>query len=155
MEIFFYQLETQSVEITLSTLLTKSLAAGWRVAVRGKSRSNLQSIDDSLWTGSQDGFIPHGIAGSEFDAEQPVLLSTEMEFANSAHALVAIDGAKISQDDLTKFRRVSIIFRKQDHGDVVSARELWKRFSTSGNTMRYYADERGNWRKRAEVNADP
>jgi DNA polymerase-3 subunit chi len=63
--------------VTLRALLEKSLAAGWRVAVRGRTDEMLDRLDAQLWLGPEDGFLPHGRAGGPHDALQPVLLTTE------------------------------------------------------------------------------
>ena len=57
---YFYHLTERPLESTLPVLLTKSLAAGWRVAVRGQSREYLTELDRRLWLG--EGFLPHGMS---------------------------------------------------------------------------------------------
>ena len=39
---YFYHLTRQPLEVTLPMLLGKSLAAGWRVVVRGTDQQHLQ-----------------------------------------------------------------------------------------------------------------
>ena len=60
---FFYHLTQRPLEATLPVLLEKSLAAGWRVAVRGVDRDRMEWLDRTLWQGPDDGFLPHGLAG--------------------------------------------------------------------------------------------
>ncbi|MEM1342161.1 MAG: DNA polymerase III subunit chi, partial [Pseudomonadota bacterium] len=62
-EVFFYHLTRAPLEVTLRLLLEKSLAAGWRVAVRGRSRDMLERLDEQLWLKPEDSFLPHGLAG--------------------------------------------------------------------------------------------
>ena len=92
-EAWFYHLTESPLEATLPMLLEKSLAAGWRVVVKGGSAERLDWLDEKLWLGPKDGFLPHGIAGGEHDADQPVLLTTGTARPNGAGCLMAVDGA--------------------------------------------------------------
>ncbi len=73
---YFYHLTRTPLEATLPMLIGKAMAAGWRVAVRGVSGERLDWLDEKLWLGPEERFLPHGRAGGEFDADQPVLLTT-------------------------------------------------------------------------------
>ncbi len=70
----FYHLTRSAPEMLLPMLVGKSLAAGWRVELRGTQLPALERLDESLWQG--EGFLPHGLAGGPHDALQPVLLTT-------------------------------------------------------------------------------
>ena len=74
---FFYHLTQRPLEATLPMLLTKALQAGWRVAVRGRDAGQMAWLDEKLWLGPEDGFLPHGLAGGAHEADQPVLLTTQ------------------------------------------------------------------------------
>ena len=74
---FFYHLTQRPLEATLPMLLTKALQAGWRVAVRGRDAGRMAWLDEKLWLGPEDGFLPHGLAGGAHEADQPVLLTTQ------------------------------------------------------------------------------
>ena len=69
---YFYHLTRRPLEETLAMLLGNSLGAGWRVAVRGTDGARLAWLDERLWLGAEDGFLPHGLEGGEHDADQPV-----------------------------------------------------------------------------------
>ncbi|MDA0187725.1 MAG: DNA polymerase III subunit chi, partial [Proteobacteria bacterium] len=62
-EVFFYHLTQTPLEVTLHLLLEKSLAAGWRVSLRGQSDALLDQLDRALWAGPDDGFLAHGRDG--------------------------------------------------------------------------------------------
>ena len=81
---YFYHLTQRPLVETLTMLLEKSLANGWRVALRGSDREGLQALDRALWTYSDDSFLPHGMAGGPRDAEQPVLLTLRGLFDGGA-----------------------------------------------------------------------
>ena len=91
---FFYHLTRAPLEATLPILLGKSLGAGWKVAVRGPNRDRMEWLDQKLWLGPEDAFLPHGLSGGPHDAQQPVLLTTVGQAAaNDPACLMAIDVA--------------------------------------------------------------
>ena len=95
---FFYHLTQRPLEATLPMLLTKALQAGWRVAVRGRDAGQMAWLDEKLWLGPEDGFLPHGLAGGAHEADQPVLLTTQEAPPNGAVCLMAVDGAGVTPE---------------------------------------------------------
>ena len=73
---YFYHLTRRPLEATLPTLLEKARGAGWRIAVRGVDAARMDWLDQKLWLGPEEGFLPHGLAGGDHDAHQPILLTT-------------------------------------------------------------------------------
>ena len=91
----FYHLTRRPLEATLPTLLERSLAQGWRVVVRGSSQEHLRWLDEKLWLGPDERFLPHGLAGGPHDADQPVLLTGSADCPNGAACLMAVEGAAV------------------------------------------------------------
>ena len=56
--VYFYHLTRRPLEATLPMLLDKALDAGWRVLVRGTESARLDWLDEKLWLGPEDGFLP-------------------------------------------------------------------------------------------------
>ena len=65
--VYFYHLTRTPLEATLPTLLGKARKAGWRVSVRGTSAERMAWLDEKLWLGTDEQFLPHGLAGGPFD----------------------------------------------------------------------------------------
>ncbi|MEM9475650.1 MAG: DNA polymerase III subunit chi [Pseudomonadota bacterium] len=145
---YFYHLTRSPLEVTLPMLLGKALGAGWRVAVRGTDAARLDWLDDKLWL--DDGFLPHGRAGGEFDAEQPVLLTTDTAAPNGAVCVMAVDGAEIGADEVNALDRVCILFDGNDGDAVQAARDQWKMLTGAGCAAQYWSQEGGGWEKKAE-----
>ncbi|MEO1788128.1 MAG: DNA polymerase III subunit chi [Pseudomonadota bacterium] len=145
---YFYHLTRSPLEATLPMLLGKALGAGWRVAVRGVEDTRLDWLDEKLWLG--DGFLPHGRAGGEFDAEQPVLLTTDTEVVNGAVCLMAVDGSAVAADEVAALERVCILFDGNDGDAVQAARDQWKALTGAGCAAQYWSQEGGGWEKKAE-----
>lgn len=147
---FFYHLTRRPLEETLPVLLEKSLGAGWRVAVRGRDPGRLEWLDQKLWQGPDDGFLPHGLAGGEHDALQPILLTTGAA-GNEPTCLMSVDGAEVSPDEVNAMERVCILFDGYDEEAVQVARGQWRTLTGAGCSAQYWSEESGRWEKKAEA----
>ncbi len=152
-EVFFYHLTRSPLEATLPSLLTRSLAAGWRVTVRGTSQQRLDWLDQQLWLG--EGFLPHGLAGGPHDSDQPVLLTLAGTSANHATCLMLIDGAAFDPAELPVLARASVLFDGGDDAAMTLARQQWKLVGDTGLAAHYWSDESGSWQKKTSRAATP
>lgn len=148
---YFYHLTRAPLEVTLPLLLGKSLGAGWRVAVRGVDAGRMDWLDQKLWLGPEDGFLPHGLAGGPHDAAQPVLLTTALEAANDPACLMCIDGAPLEPDEVQRLERVCVLFDGHDDEAVQRARGQWKMLTSAGCSAQYWSEGSGRWEKKAEA----
>ncbi len=146
---FFYHLTRAPVEVTLPMLLGKAMGAGWRVAVRGRDPARMAWLDEKLWLGPDDGFLPHGLAGTPHEADQPVLLTTHAAIANGATCLMSVDGAAVDAGEVTSLDRVCILFDGNDPAALDVARGQWKALTGAGCSAQYWSEESGRWEKRA------
>lgn len=152
-EVFFYHLTRAPLEATLPMLLERSLAQGWRICLRGRDARQLEWLDEQLWLRPEDGFLPHGQAGGDHDARQPVLLTTGAEMPNDAHALIAIGGAEVTPEEMRQLTRVSVVFDGNDPDAVAAARVQWKAVVAAGVTAKYWSQENGPWEMKASAEA--
>jgi DNA polymerase-3 subunit chi len=148
---YFYHLTRAPLEATLPALLARSRAAGWRVAVRGTDAARIAWLDEKLWLDGDGDFLPHGVAGGPFDADQPVLLTTGTGVPNGAACLMAIDGAEVSPAEVAAMERVCILFDGNDDAAVAQARVQWKALTGAGCAAAYWSEESGRWEKKAET----
>ncbi len=147
---FFYHLTRSPLETTLPMLLARSLEAGWHVVVRGVDRARLDWLDQKLWVGPEESFLPHGLAGGPHDAVQPVLLTTGRAMPNGARCLMSIDGAVVDPADCAGLERLCVIFDGNDPAAVETARSQWKVLTGAGVPAQYWSEEAGRWQKKAE-----
>lgn len=147
---FFYHLTRTPLESTLAMLLGKSLAAGWRVAVRGCETERMVWLDRQLWQGGKDDFLPHGLAGGPHDAAQPVLLTTAKEMTNAASCLMAVDGADVAPEEVQRLERVCVLFDGNATASLDAARVQWKALTDVGCSAQYWSEASGRWEKKAE-----
>lgn len=150
--VYFYHLTRQTVDQALLPLLDKSLQAGWRVNIRGTQPDRMAWLDEKLWQGPDDGFLPHGLAGGEHDAEQPILLSHEGQ--HSCDCLMAVDGAEVSVDEVQSSSRTCILFDGADESQLSKARLQWAALTDAGCAAQYWSQADGRWALKAQKNTD-
>ncbi|UWQ17151.1 DNA polymerase III subunit chi [Jannaschia sp. M317] len=150
-EVYFYHLTRRSVVETLATLLPRCLSQGWRVAVRGTDAGRMAWLDEKLWQGPADSFLPHGLAGGDHDARQPILLTTG-DAPNDPACVMLLDGAPISPAEVAPLARVCILFDGLDGEAVSLARGQWTALTGAGVGARYWSEESGKWEEKATKN---
>lgn len=148
---YFYHLTRNPIEVTLSMLLGKARGAGWRVAVRGTDHGRMAWLDEKLWMGAEDSFLPHGMAGGPQDANQPILLTTTAENLNTAQCVMSIDGADVSAAEIAALDRVCVLFDGNDDEALNQARRQWKTLKDAGAAAQYWSEESGRWEKKAGI----
>lgn len=148
---YFYHLTRKPLAETLVMLLGKSLDNGWRVAVRGTDRTALEALDQALWLGPEEGFLPHGMAGGAQDADQPVLLTDAVEAANAPHCVMSVAGAEVTAAEVAALERVCVLFDGNDETALNRARAQWKSLKEAGASAQYWSEESGRWEKKAET----
>lgn len=149
-EVYFYHLTRSPVEAALAQLLKRALAADWRVAVRGQDWKRMDWLDEKLWLGPEEEFLPHGRAGQPHAARQPVLLTTSAEAENAPHCVMSVDGAEVTAEDLAALKRACILFDGHDTDALNRARDQWRRLTAAGCAAQYWSEEGGRWEKKAE-----
>ncbi len=149
--VYFYHLTRQPLKYTLPVLLDRAQQAGWKIAVRGTDPARMDWLDERLWLGPEDGFLPHGRAGGPHDAKQPILLTTEMQAANGPSCVMAVDGAPVEPEEVNALERVCILFDGNDAQAVQHARGQWKALTGAGCAAKYWSEESGRWEMKAEA----
>ncbi len=147
-EVLFYHLTRSPVEDVLAQLLPRALGQGWRVAVRGADAARLDWLDERLWLGDGEAFLPHGRAGGPHDARQPVLLTTGPA-PNAPQALAIIDGAEVAPEEAAGLERLWVLFDGADEAAVAAARALFRRFREAGHPPQYWSEASGRWERAA------
>lgn len=150
-EVFFYHLTRTPLEATLRALLEKSLGAGWRVAVRGRTEATLDRLDAALWLGDDAGFLPHGRAGGPHDPDQPVLLTTGVAAANGPDCVVSVEGAVIAPEEAPGLARAMILFDGNDATELDTARGQWRALKAAGVKAKYWSEDGGRWEMKSET----
>jgi DNA polymerase III subunit chi len=150
-EVLFYHLTAVPLEATLPDLLQRSLARGWRVIVRCGSEAGMAQLDASLWTFSDESFLPHGTSAGPHPALQPVYLTLGAENPNGANVLMLVDGARAAPAEMAGFERTCLLFDGADEHALAAARSDWRAVTAAGLPAKYWAREQGRWVQKASA----
>lgn len=131
-------------------LAAKAHAGGQRLLVLA-APERLDALDRLLWTFDEASFLPHGLASTADDAEQPVLLAPELGEgapANGARLLMLMETGLPAGFD--GFDRVLNLFEDGTPAHE-RARTDWKALQARDGVERSYwqQKENGGWDKRA------
>lgn len=146
MQVDFYHLTVTPLERALPSIAQRVVAGGGRLLIVSGDEAQRGAIDRLLWNYTPDSFLPHGQAGGEDDASQPVLISTEPQSANEARNIALIDG---------EWRDAALAFDRAFHffdGDRIrEARAAWKALADRDGVERRYwkQDDAGRWEQAA------
>ncbi|HHI69909.1 MAG TPA: DNA polymerase III subunit chi, partial [Rhodobacteraceae bacterium] len=69
---------------------------------------------------------------------------------NQPQAVLAIDGAEVTAEEVSALERVSILFDGNDDTALARARDQWKSLTDAGCPAQYWSQESGHWEKKAE-----
>jgi DNA polymerase-3 subunit chi len=140
-ETLFYHLERRSLEEVLPGLVEKSLARGWRAAIRTDSSERSDALDSLLWTYDGQSFLPHAQLGDGASAGQPVLISVEEGNPNAAQIFFYVGGALPSDwKSLSDLARVVLLFDGRDAAALAAARAAWKEAREAGHDVTYWKE---------------
>lgn len=151
-EIYFYHLTASPLVQTLSQIIEKSLQNNWRVLVKSGDATQIARLNDNLWGGNTGTFIPHGVAGGQYDADQPVLFSGDGNNTNNADVLMLVYGGAVTAADIKQYQRVSLLFNGNDNDALDAARHVWKDLTTQGISAKYWSQASGQWKMEAQKN---
>ncbi|MCT2540653.1 DNA polymerase III subunit chi [Sedimentimonas flavescens] len=149
MPALFYHVTQSPVEEVVASLLQRALGQGWRVELRGTDAARMDWYDQRLWLGGDEAFLPHGLAGGPHDDLQPVLLTTSPK-PEGMQAIMALEGAEVSVDEIAQKERVWILFDGRDQQALERARAQWRDLTGAGASAQYWSEEGGRWEKKAE-----
>jgi DNA polymerase-3 subunit chi len=146
MQVDFYHLTRLPLERVLPQIAEKVLAGGGRLLVVSAETEQRAKLDQVLWSYAAESFLPHGQAGGEDDARQPVLIADAPEAANGARNIALTDG--IWRDEALGFDRAFHFF---DEERIAEARVAWKALGEREAIERRYwkQDESGRWQQAA------
>ncbi len=146
-EVSFYHLQREPLEGALPKLLEKALERGMRAVVLAGSVERVEALNARLWTGRNDGFLPHGSARDGFAEDQPIFLTSTEENPNGAALLVLVDGVRASY--IGEFERCLDLFDGKDEAAVAAARERWQAAKAAGHDVTYWQQSpSGRWERK-------
>ncbi len=147
-EIGFYHLTRSKLQEALPKLLGRVLDAGGRGLILCADAERARALDAALWLPTDPPWLPHGLAGGEHDAAQPLLIADQdVPPANGARFLVLVDGAASMR--LAEYDRVLDLFDGGDEAAVAAARARWVAAKEAGHSLTYWQQTTRGWEKKA------
>jgi DNA polymerase-3 subunit chi len=146
MQVDFYHLTKLPLERALPQIAAKVLAAGGRLIIVAGEEGRRVRLDQLLWSYAPESFLPHGQAGGEDDARQPVLIVASPEAANGARNIALVDG--VWREEALAFDRAFHFF---DEERIADARAAWRGLADRDGIDRNYwkQNDAGRWEKAA------
>ena len=146
MQVDFYHLTLQPLDKVLPRIAERVLEQGGRLLVVAGEEARRTQIDQLLWSYAPESFLPHGQAGGNFDAEQPVLISAETVAPNGARNIAIADGTW--REEALDFDRAFHFF---DEEKIGPARAAWKALAEREGVERRYwkQNDAGRWEQAA------
>ena len=151
-EVWFYHLETRTLDQVLPILLQRSLARGWRAVVQAGGPERVEALNQHLWTYDDASFLPHGTAKDGDADAQPVYLTDGPENPNGAAIRLFTDGVAVAPvlEGEAGYERAVLLFDGRDGDSVASARQQWVALKRAGHAVSYWQQtDEGRWEKRA------
>ncbi len=146
----FYHCTRQPAREVAVRLAEKAWLAGQRLLILSDP-DTLADLDQSLWTRDPASFLPHGLAGTADDPEQPILLAPEMRAPapNGARLLMLVGLPLPPPPEAEQFDRILLLF--EDGSDAhARARADWRAAADRATIERSYwqQTESGGWARR-------
>ena len=163
-EVRFYHLQRMPIERALRMILGRVIQRGQRAVVVGLDSAHLKALDQALWEGEPDDFLPHGRAGdaaiADHVSDQPIWLTDQLPTPdepapNQAQILLQIDGAGAGPAVMAQFAIGCDLFDGHDDAAVKAARERWATYRDAGFDLTYWQETaNGGWAQKAAHSAN-
>ncbi len=121
-------------------LVRKARAADLKVVVFLQDSAELAAFDETLWTFSEQDFLPHVKAGDELAAQTPVILTDNAD-QTLPHHQVLINLSDQTPAHFARFERLFEIV-STDEDDLSAGRERYKQYQQRGYPLTHFVAEK-------------
>ena len=121
-------------------LVRKARAAEMKVVVFLQDSAELAAFDETLWTFSEQDFLPHVKAGDELAAQTPVILTDNAD-QTLPHHQVLINLSDQTPAHFARFERLFEIV-STDEDDLSAGRERYKQYQQRGYPLTHFVAEK-------------
>lgn len=126
-------------------LLEKVYLSGSRAIFFSPILERVELIDKSLWTYSNNAFIPHGDKQLGFSESQPIYFTDIFENPNNATVLVLMDTFDFMNPSYANFEKVIVVF--EDTTVVPEIEKTYRDLKDSGKNVNYWRQSAKGWEK--------
>ena len=117
-------------------LTRKARVAGSRLVLLVKDRQELMTLDQALWTFSEQEFLPHVTAGDPLAAQTPVIL-TDHDDAELPHYHVLVNLTPATPAHFARFERMIEII-SSDEAEKAAGRERYRFYKQRGYPLTHF-----------------
>lgn len=121
-------------------LVRKARAADMRVVIFTQDRTQLDALDEALWTFSEQDFLPHVVAGDELATQTPVIL-TDDAGAELPHHQILINLSGETPAHFARFERLFEVI-STDEDDLAAGRERYRQYQQRGYPLTHFVAEK-------------
>lgn len=141
MRVDFYHLTRDPAEKLVPMLASKSLDVGKRILLLAQDERSCVALGNALWRDEPASFLAHDFAGSQHQADQPILVSDQCQPANGAPYIILSDG--LWREEALDFERAFFLFTADQ---IDHARTVWRELTANDAvTPRYWKQHGGRW----------
>jgi DNA polymerase III subunit chi len=117
-------------------LVRKARSADCKIVLLGRDRSELNQLDQLLWTFSEQDFLPHVHASSPLAPQTPVILTEDDSIAlPHHHILINLSGN--TPGHFARFERMFEIIASDD-ADKAAGRERYRFYKERGYPLSHF-----------------
>ena len=120
-------------------LVRKARAADCRVVLLASDHAEMMALDQSLWTFSEQEFLPHVIAGDPLAPSTPVIL-TDDDSAELPHHQILINLSMRTPAHFARFERMIELVSSSD-ADKLAGRERYRFYQQRGYPLTHIVSE--------------
>ena len=118
-----------SLESAAARLAAAHWAAGRRVLILAAGQAQAELLDRALWSYDQGSFLPHAQAGGPDQAEEPILIATDLSNPNQAPVLIAATPLDQPPPGFTHFIQ---LLPTDDEAGLQRCRECYRALKQAG-----------------------
>ena len=111
--------------------------AGRRVMILAQDQGQAAELDRALWTYEQNSFLPHALAGAPDQADEPIIISTDL--ANPNQATVLIAARAMDQMPLDGFQYLVQLLPASEGPELNACRACYKALKDDGEVDLVYS----------------
>jgi len=117
-------------------LVRKARSADCKIVLLGRDRSELNQLDQLLWTFSEQDFLPHVHAPDPLAAPTPVIL-TDSDDVTLPHHHILINLSGTTPANFARFERMFEIISSDD-GDKAAGRDRYRFYKERGYPLSHF-----------------
>lgn len=121
-------------------LIRKARAAKLQVVVFLQNDAQLKAFDTTLWTFSEQDFLPHVVAGDALAAQTPIILTDDVT-QELPHHQVLINLSSHTPEYFARFERLFEVISSNEE-DLAGGRERYKSYKQRGYPLTHFVAEK-------------